>query len=230
VNRFGCVGGRKHNPDDSANSKETVLFKDITVSRRHFEITHCNGYSIRDLGSAGGTFIRIPHGRKKILHPGMIILLGKHQFTVSSIDDGTTSGIKRPKNGSLNSEAILSLVENAEKILSDYSMEAQGGASGLSERRTFLLSPLLLVYCKITSFIQLTPPSTPTGQSFVIDKEGASLGRKATNSIPLLMKITTDNGGERAVNVDTAISSEHARVDFDASSGSFLICDGTTAK
>lgn len=38
VNRFGCVGGRKHNPEDSMNNRETVLFKDITVSRRHFEV------------------------------------------------------------------------------------------------------------------------------------------------------------------------------------------------
>jgi hypothetical protein len=27
-------------------------------------------YHIRDLGSAGGTFIRIPHGKRKQLHPG----------------------------------------------------------------------------------------------------------------------------------------------------------------
>ncbi len=38
VTRYGCVGGRKHNPEDSCNSKDIVLFKDITVSRRHFEV------------------------------------------------------------------------------------------------------------------------------------------------------------------------------------------------
>ena len=27
-------------------------------------------FSVRDLGSAGGTFIRIPHGSRKQLHPG----------------------------------------------------------------------------------------------------------------------------------------------------------------
>lgn len=108
VNRFGCVGGRKHNPEDNLNNKETVLFKDITVSRRHFEVTALQHFSpllklcklkikyfplpfrvcavqitnttdiatansvfsIRDLGSAGGTFIRIPHGKRKQLHPG----------------------------------------------------------------------------------------------------------------------------------------------------------------
>jgi hypothetical protein len=38
VNRYGCVGGRRHNPDDARNNRETVLFRDITVSRRHFEV------------------------------------------------------------------------------------------------------------------------------------------------------------------------------------------------
>lgn len=77
VNRFGCVGGRRHNVEDSNNSREIILFKDITVSRRHFEITQSmdpNGrqmnFSIRDLGSAGGTFIRIMFGTRKELHPG----------------------------------------------------------------------------------------------------------------------------------------------------------------
>ena len=38
------------------------------------------------------------------------------------------------------------------------------------------------------------------------------------------------NGEERIVNVDTAISSEHARVEYDANTGSFFICDGTVGK
>lgn len=39
-----------------------------------------------------------------------------------------------------------------------------------------------------------------------------------------------DSGEERVVNVDTAISSEHATVDFDANTGQFFIFDGTTTK
>lgn len=38
------------------------------------------------------------------------------------------------------------------------------------------------------------------------------------------------DGEERIVNVDTAISSEHARVEYDAHTGSFFICDGTASK
>lgn len=79
VNRCGCVGGRRHNVEDSNNSREIILFKDITVSRRHFEITQAMdqnvkqmNFFIRDLGSAGGTFIRIMFGTRKELHPGII--------------------------------------------------------------------------------------------------------------------------------------------------------------
>jgi hypothetical protein len=68
------------------------------------------------------------------------------------------------------------------------------------------------------------------GQSFVIEKEGAALGRKTSNTIPLLMKVITESGEERTMNVDTAISAEHARVEFDAPTGKFFICDGTATK
>lgn len=122
VNHLGVIGGRKlYNSSNDSKSgindrlmRESILFRDITVSRRHFEIFKVDynnpnnptpysdgvalglgvdvepedgSYCIRDLGSAGGTFMRIPFGTRKQLLPGMIVLLGKHQFTVSSIDD-----------------------------------------------------------------------------------------------------------------------------------------------
>jgi hypothetical protein len=106
------------------------------------------------------------------------------------------------------------------------------------------------------------------GQSFIIDKEGALLGRKISNTIPLLMRVSEScdhvtlwfhfvagccslvmfdvnplalrlvavaqlqlpTGEERVVNVDTAISSEHARVEFEPATGQFFICDGTPTK
>ncbi len=48
------------------------------------------------------------------------------------------------------------------------------------------------------------------------------------NSLPL--QVIDGDGEERIVNVDTAISSEHARVEFDDKSGRFFICDGTAGK
>lgn len=57
VSANGCIGGRKYAVDDGPQPKEMILFKDITVSRKHFEITQApdsNGkgknYYIRDLG------------------------------------------------------------------------------------------------------------------------------------------------------------------------------------
>ena len=95
VTRLGCIGGRRikqlEEKESSGPQKEIVLFRDSTVSRRHFEIAPAMGrvgkYAIRDLGSAGGTFIRIAYGQRKQLHTGTMILMGKHQFMVSSIDD-----------------------------------------------------------------------------------------------------------------------------------------------
>jgi pSer/pThr/pTyr-binding forkhead associated (FHA) protein len=57
-------------------------------------------FMYRDLGSAGGSFVRIHPGSRKGLHPGVIILIGKHQFTVSSIDTA-----KKTKRGPSSSQA-----------------------------------------------------------------------------------------------------------------------------
>mmetsp|Transcript_26977 Transcript_26977/g.29416 ORF Transcript_26977/g.29416 Transcript_26977/m.29416 type:complete len:526 (-) Transcript_26977:546-2123(-) len=339
VGKYGCVGGRKHNPEDAYNSREIVLFKDITVSRRHFEITQSpdpsgksKNFYIRDLGSAGGTFIRIMFGTRKQLHPGMIILIGKHQFTVSSIDDGGSDNPSSLTNSSrriapnsalrksgLNSDVILSLVENAEKIIADISKDnsnpeekkqkdelsarlksltmelsshltlddnnpdgdekhyadAKGAfqshnlgdtvSQGLShkaiedkgEAKELLRTknPLDTIpeskgggaefideegkddahkgnystrRCTLTC---CAPDGSPLqGKSFIIDRIGATLGRKHTNAVPLFMKIIDSSGEERIANVDTAISSEHARVEFDEKSGQFYISDGTVTK
>lgn len=388
VTKFGCVGGRKHNPEDSSNLREIVLFKDITVSRRHFEITQQpspptpspstpsgvqqpqpgnKSFFLRDLGSAGGTFVRIKFGSRKQLHPGMIILLGKHQFTVSSIDDmghpvggaaaaadtrksfsagGTSSGVTR--KSMLNSDVIMSIVENAERIIADFSRDGHEQVQGPGEERRQKdeLSARLKYLTAELSHLQLAAdpidgspvpmpmalddpiamgmghPDTPNefkrsapgdrdrdraadskeafhsrnqaldatsaqlldrdskgtltaadskgsdldrmatatgtpsgarrsllmkrrctltccapdgsplqGMSFAVGPEGAMMGRKHSNPIALYMKITDPaTGEERIANVDTAISSEHARVEFDERTGDFTISDGTASK
>jgi hypothetical protein len=43
-------------------TQQITQMTDITAAESVFHI--------RDLGSAGGTFIRIPHGKRKQLHPG----------------------------------------------------------------------------------------------------------------------------------------------------------------
>ena len=49
-------------------------------------------------------------------------------------------------------------------------------------------------------------------------------------NVVCLSKVVDVNGDERMANVDTAISAEHARVEFDTSTGDFYICDGTVSK
>jgi hypothetical protein len=78
VDHCGCIGGRKlSKPGDGAYNRVLVQFKNSTVSRRHFEITQsiyktaaACVFHLRDLGSAGGTFIRLPYGQSKQLAPG----------------------------------------------------------------------------------------------------------------------------------------------------------------
>lgn len=80
VNSEGIAGGRKRM---ASGTKDTIIFTDATVSRRHFEINYSDRaqeYQITDLGSAGGTFLRIPHGEGMPIFEGMMILVGKHQF------------------------------------------------------------------------------------------------------------------------------------------------------
>jgi pSer/pThr/pTyr-binding forkhead associated (FHA) protein len=81
-----------HHGDDEQNNKknkrpppEFVQFTDATVSRKHFEIRFIESkklFAIRDCGSAGGTFLRIPPCQPVIIQPGMRIMLGKHQLEV----------------------------------------------------------------------------------------------------------------------------------------------------
>lgn len=152
VTSHGVVGGRRSNLDEGNQQRDVMLFRDIMVSRRHFEITKgpdpssSMGFSffIRDLGSAGGTYIRISAGKRKQLQIGMIILLGKHQFTVSSIDDnleqeshkttetvpmvaGATANLSitaQTRKSALASD-MLRLVANAERIIDGMSSAAQ---------------------------------------------------------------------------------------------------------
>ena len=128
VTSAGCLGGRKM-PENL--EKEFILFKDTTVSRRHFEIsydTNRNVYALRDLGSAGGSFIRISHGVRKVLHPGMILLMGKHQFTVSSVDTHA------PKNTSKADATIRMDSEAEEKVIFEPKrVPADAGNEELSE-------------------------------------------------------------------------------------------------
>jgi hypothetical protein len=108
----------------------------------------------------------------------MIVLLGKHQFTVSSIDDsgvsdsesissslsprnavsneiisgmeivGTGHGGRRNSSSSknnLNPEALINLVESAERIISDFSVDA-------SKTDKEEISAMYAIFCTFSKF------------------------------------------------------------------------------
>jgi len=283
VYRNGCMGGRKVNPGE-ALTKDTIAFKDITVSRRHFEIYQSidvnglNTHFIRDLGSAGGTFIRIAPGVRKQLNPGMIVLLGKHQFTVSSIDDVRNTiitSIDAPNGTPVDQASSIEIYSGTEKsqskiivddefckneelalssklqdlsiqnaTLDDLCLEETGQVLPLgaeakqlhsnnyqdnnNNNNSISASRFSTRRCTITC---CAPDGSPLqGTSYAIDRNGAGLGRKVSNTIPLYMKVKDDKGESRIINVDTAISSEHARIEFEETTGKFYICDGTPTK
>ena len=357
----GCIGGRKAGRPE--NGMDVIAFKEPTISRRHFEVNYdacTKEYSIKDLGSAGGTFVRIPYGQKRELHPGMMILIGKHQFTVSSIDQAKPYSPKqtsenRDKDQSRfdtdnKSSIISSLVHDAEDLIQlmevkqDSSLslcngqEISDGLKLLSHRMNHLrmitnassssssnavnapndsdvviasdakiadspfnsplrkkqnvnysvvesdeknsdLNPcfartlhsdaklmlrnsvdyesdednlqddLFAKKCTLTCF---APDGSPIqGHAFTVDGEGATIGRKFGNKIPLyiVQEIHNNTDGTDAepnkdhqldengvpvnskiVNLDVAVSFEHAQITMDPITGKFYIHDGTATK
>lgn len=81
------------------------------------------------------------------------------------------------------------------------------------------------------------PDGSPLqGHSFILGRNGAVLGRKSTCDVQLFIKqfvpgtTADDKPVEQVVHVDSAISSEHARIEFDERKGAFLIVDGNETK
>mmetsp|Transcript_14072 Transcript_14072/g.20798 ORF Transcript_14072/g.20798 Transcript_14072/m.20798 type:complete len:478 (+) Transcript_14072:189-1622(+) len=89
VSEKGCIGGRRMPTE--LRGADFMHFSDVTVSRKHFEIFFDRSekiFKIKDEGSAGGTFIRIPYGISKPLFPSLMIMLGKHQLLVTEPSKG----------------------------------------------------------------------------------------------------------------------------------------------
>ena len=84
-----------------------------------------------------------------------------------------------------------------------------------------------------------TPDGSPMqGRSFIIGSEGASIGRKPQSTICMCIKASEDpayvagmkNDPEKLLNIDSAVSTEHARIDMDPNTGEFYVTDGTSLK
>ena len=94
VTESGCIGGRRRptvTAENQQNRLNFIQFTEATVSRRHFEIWYdkdVEEFRIRDLGSAGGTFVRIRPGKSHTMVPGTMIMVGKHQLVAEKFPQG----------------------------------------------------------------------------------------------------------------------------------------------
>jgi pSer/pThr/pTyr-binding forkhead associated (FHA) protein len=180
------------------------------MSRTHFEIIkESNVFSIRDLGSAGGVFFRISFGGKKALYPGMIFLIGKHQFTVSSIDDSSQSNDLEDCGETSDQDENEVELDN---LMTDEEMK--------DEKKSAASEVICGKRCTLTCFL---PDRSPfQGRSVIIDFRGATFGRRTSNTIPMTMEID----GE-IVPCDNAISSVHARIEYNTETKTFFLRDGS---
>ena len=254
VGRQGCVGGRQTAyADESLSRKEVVLFTDLIVSRKHFEISYLRSeskYGIRDLGSAGGTFVRLMPGEKKLLFPGTIILIGTHQFVVSSIDNNKSALDSNTRSGSAVDQDILS---DAESMITEF---IEGSSKGSDSKAEFSSTDKLKQLerrlkqhnevgkardtpdgARRSRALSLTccgPDGSPyQGRVAAVGPAGLTIGRLKPPSPraggePSPSPVPDDlfDGACMTLAKDSAVSTEHARVSMDPASGDFFICDG----
>jgi len=86
VTRGSNMGARyllRHNVTRAGRHPESDIFlDDITVSRRHVEITHVDGatFTIRDVGSLNGTYVNRESIDEATLLPGDEVQIGKFKL------------------------------------------------------------------------------------------------------------------------------------------------------
>ncbi len=73
-----------------------VMLADDSVSRRHAEISFKEGWTLKDLGSANGTYLNALPVREKRLAPRDVIMLGPVELLVIDQQEGTAGIPKGP--------------------------------------------------------------------------------------------------------------------------------------
>lgn len=283
VTKEGISGGRRRN---ATGGKDSMVFQDTTVSRRHFEAgygpideTGHAGFYIQDLGSAGGTYLRLRPREAMGLRDGAMILVGKHQFIVlapSRFLELEQQQQPQPPTASTAPFAVppmsssstpppppsrnMDLVDQSDHALLGVSPTSGGGGAtpavevtdessgastgaggGVSERGAYggktmgasiqgylqrpkapLVSadegpprPLLMLKC-------FAPEGSPMQHRvFAVGTEGATVGRKQSNTVSL----SQEKGGE-VLGLDSAVSGEHCRLEYHPDKGAFVLLDG----
>lgn len=216
VNKEGAAGGRRRL---SSGCKESIVFSDHTVSRRHFEIgwSEENGrFFIMDQGSAGGTYLRIPYSHPRPLADRSMILVGKHQFEV-------VAPVRLPE---VMKEVEKKKVLKEKKGMDDSGTAAQRAAASASGAST-AVGPLLGDGNQPQMYLHCFGPDGSPMQfrNFAIGARGATIGRKQSNSVSL-----SQEKGDEVLGLDSAVSGEHCRIEYNATTRAFEILDGTADK
>jgi len=236
ITKQGMSGGRKR----QANGiKDTVIFTDATVSRRHFDIDfneELDEFTITDLGSAGGTFLRVPFGEGKPIHENMMILVGKHQFqaidfvkfegdnvsvaTQPEIAEGAEAAEQggdctRPSEFTNMDEATVDEKEIDENATNKTLDGVENMIPKANENYEF---PLAL-RC-------FAPEGSPIqGNIFHVNANGSTIGRREQNDIALC-----HHRGDELLGLDSAVSGEHAHIKFDEASQRWMLYDGVESR
>ncbi len=266
VTKEGVAGGRRRS---SAGGREAMVFQDTTVSRRHFEAGWGpldeagagagarRSFYIQDLGSAGGTYLRLRHREALALHDGAMILVGKHQFIVLApgrvgellqgggaatagapgevgMDGGeqeqaaqeeqqAQAGLRPPllQQATLGGLGTPRAGAGAGAGAGGGGPDDSAGAGGVGSSESKPASALIQAYLARPraplvgadgrpqlALKCFAPEGSPMQHRvFLIGPEGATVGRKQSNTVSL----SQEKNGE-VLGLDSAVSGEHCRV------------------
>ena len=120
----GCVGGRRKPQDIDAEKLKCmnyIHFTEVTISRKHFEIIYDNDrqeFCIRDLGSAGGTYVRMEPGKGLSIENGTMFMVGKHQLIairVPSVSSTNMNTSNDKNNDRSNNQTLTSNISDLDE-------------------------------------------------------------------------------------------------------------------
>jgi len=105
--------------------------------------------------------------------------------------------------------------------------KTEGGAEGDEQACTMVSNKKGTSSRKRCTITCCAPEGSPLiGTTFVVGPEGATIGRKPSNKIAIHGYLRPSE----PLNIDSAVSAEHARIDINMATGRFYISDGTSSK
>jgi pSer/pThr/pTyr-binding forkhead associated (FHA) protein len=215
------------------------------------------GFYIQDLGSAGGTYLRLRHREALALRDGAMILVGKHQFIVLApgrLGELMPGGGGGAGEGGEQQEHEAGLRPPLQQQPSGLGTPQAGGggggggsgpdesagagASGVGGSETKPASALIQAYLAKPraplvgtdgrpqlALKCFAPEGSPMQHRvFLVGPEGATVGRKQSNTVSL----SQEKNGE-VLGLDSAVSGEHCRILYEppeTGGRGFVVLDG----